>query len=946
MIRPGVWKNNFQRLIQRNLRWKIFLAIALVVLISMFVVGAITFHYSLMTDQKNWQTRQEEVTLYAASLMETHFKNIFQYLDQISSFPLKQELIDSSYLFSILENSPYFYEILILKQDGEIVAAAWIDSPMLTNSFTIPQSNWFLQAKEGFRYIGDLQISSDNHSYLIIAQPTSSDEILVVRLQAAFFQSIIRNIRFGVSGKITIFNEWGDIIAHTDYENVLAKKTVPDIAFNENAENSYALYYGESTGFSGNKVMISAKRMVENNWVVVTAIEKAEIGQASRTQLKVYLIGFFIFGSLVVFVILLMLNKNLFSPLKKLKEGTNYIAEGAYYHQIPVDGEDEIGQVAQSFNHMTQRIRQRDKSLVEEIKSRERITKALEISQERYALAAKGSNDGIWDWHLVDNQVHYSQRWKSLLGYEDAEIGTSPQEWLDRIHHEDSEIVLYHLNQHLEGKTPFFRCEFRIQTKQENYIWVSYRALMEVDQEGKPYRIAGSQSDITAQKEFEEKLHTAAYHDSLTGLPNRHFLNEKLKQILQISLNESAPAFAVMFLDLDRFKLINDSFGHMKGDQLLLSIASMLRDWIKPGDFISRFGGDEFILVMQKILGPEQVIGEIQLLHERFNKPFEIDGKQVYVGVSVGVAIGPDHYHSPDEIIRDADIALYQAKSLGLSHYVIFDPVMRRLAVDSLSIEIDLRQALEKNQFVLHYQPVINLESMALSGFEALIRWQHPEQGLIVPFEFISVAEQSNLINGIGKWVLDESMRQLSEWQRKNPSLTMSINLSAKQLSDGSLIDSICVGLAIYQIDPAKFALEITETSVLEFDEDTIQKLFEIKNTGVRLYLDDFGTGYSSLNVLHKYPIDVIKIDQTFIREILNDRNKIEIAHTIVQLGFSLGLDVIAEGIENAEALQLLREFHCPYGQGYYFSKPVPAELIDNLLAEGTNPWQSTKPVK
>jgi diguanylate cyclase (GGDEF)-like protein len=453
--------------------------------------------------------------------------------------------------------------------------------------------------------------------------------------------------------------------------------------------------------------------------------------------------------------------------------------------------------------------------------------------------------------------------------------------------------------------------------------------------------MAGSQTDITAQKEFEEKLHTAAYHDSLTGLPNRLLLTEKLKQILNLPTQESPNTFAVLFLDLDRFKLINDSFGHMKGDQLLLNVSNLLKEWTRPGDFISRFGGDEFIIVMQNVDNPALIISEIQHLHHKLNEPFEIDGKQVYVGVSIGVAIGPDGYQNPDEIIRDADIALYQAKNLGLSHYVIFDPGMRNLAVDSLSIETDLRQALEKNQFVLFYQPIINLESMSLSGFEALIRWQHPTQGLIMPGDFVTIAEHSGLINNIGKWVLDESLRQLAVWQEIQPSLTMSINISAQQINDETLVESVRTALNLHQITPAKFALEITETSVLQFDENTIRKLHAMKETGVKLYLDDFGTGYSSLNVLHKYPIDVIKIDQSFIREILQDRNKIEIAHTIVQLGSSLGMDVIAEGIENNEALQLLKSFQCPFGQGYYFHKPMPVQLVNKMLAEKDTYWKS-----
>ncbi len=939
---PWVWKRNISQIFQRNVRWKIFIAIISVILVSMFIMGTISFGYSSEIDRQNWKMRQEEVTLHTASLMDTHFENVYQYMDQISSLASQENTLDSAYLMTILENSPYFYEIVLLKPTGEIQATAWLDSPMLTNSFTATQSNWFIQAKSGNRYTSDLQIDKDGQSYIIIAQPTGGDEILAIRMQVSFFQSIVKSINFGKTGTITVLNESGEIMASTNYEYVLAKKKVPDAAYAKNfLTNTDEIFYGEGINFNDINIVMAAKRMENNRWLILTTIEDAEITRASMIQLLVYLLGFTVFGVLVILLLLGMLNHSIFSPLLELKKGTDYIAEGAYQHQIPIEGEDEFGRVAHSFNHMTQRIQQRDKSLLEEIESRERITQALKISQERYALAAKGSNDGIWDWNLLEDQVHYSMRWKSLLGYEEHEIGSTPEEWLNRIHKDDFDTVSYYLNQHLAGKSPFFRCEFRIKNKQDEFIWVSYRAIMETDIDGKPCRMAGSQTDITAQKEFEAKLHTAAYHDSLTGLPNRQFLTEKLKQILNHSLQESSNSFAVMFLDLDRFKLINDSFGHMKGDQLLIKVANLLKERTRPGDFVSRFGGDEFIIVMENVDNPDLIISEIQLLHQSLNEPFEIDNKQVYVGVSIGVAVGPDGYQNSDEIIRDADIALYQAKNLGLSHYVIFDPGMRRLAVDSLSIETDLRQALEKNQFVLFYQPIINLESMSLSGFEALIRWQHPVQGLMLPGDFVAIAEHTGLIKGIGIWVLNESLRQLAIWQKTDPALTMSINIAAQQIYEETLIENIRNGLADHKVSPSKFALEITESSVLEFDESTIKKLHAIKETGVKLYLDDFGTGYSSLNVLHKYPIDVIKIDQTFIREILQDRNKIEIAHTIVQLGSSLGMDVIAEGIENSEALQLLKSFQCPYGQGYYFHKPMPVQLVNKMLAEKDTYWKS-----
>ena len=912
-----------------NLRWRIFFIISALILTALLVIGMITYNYSVNVDKQDWKTRQEDVTRYVVSLMDSHMVNLYQYMDQITKLPSREDRLNSNYLKSILDNAPYFYELAFVSPEGKLLATAWLDSPMIGNSFTIPQSTWFVEAKAGKRYTSDLQILQNGQTYIIISQPTQDGDILVARVQAGFFQTIVDTVDFGETGKVMLLNEDRNIIAHSNYDYVINKRSLPETAYDDKyLQDSDNVYFGEQINYNGDEIYFAAKRLINNQWVVITTVDRKEVIQTSQKQLTAYLFGFLLIGFMITGIILLLLNKHVFVPLTSLQIGADRVTDGNYEKVVIDDTKDEFGRVAESFNRMVDRIQKRDDNLLEEIRNRGEIARELKTSQERYALVTRGSNDGIWDWNITEDVFYYSTRWKSLLGYDEHEIGTSPEEWFERIYPQEREMVQNKLNEYITGIAPGFNCDFRMRRKDGIYIWVRYRGLLEMDQNGKPVRMAGSQTDITQQKDYEEQLHFAAYHDSLTSLPNRKYLSDHIKEILLAIQDDHQQNFALLFLDLDRFKYINDTLGHMKGDQVLIKVAALLKKWIKPTDFICRFGGDEFIIILRNINNHKQIVKEIQTLHMRLNKPLLIDGKQIYIGVSVGVALGPGNYNSGEEMIRDADIALYQSKQSGLSHFKIFDPGMRQQTMNAFSIDADLRHALEKKELRLHYQPIVNLETMHLSGFEALVRWQHPQQGLLYPGSFIPLAEETGMIKHIGKWVLDEAIAQLSFWQKENPALTMSVNLSAKQLKDEFLVESILSALLFHEVPMHTFALEITETSVLEFDEFTLDILNQLKKTGIRLYLDDFGTGYSSLNVLHKYPIDTIKVDQTFIREILTDTHKGAITHSIIDLGKSLGMAIIAEGIENQEAMQLLKQFACPMGQGYYFNKPMAVEDI------------------
>jgi diguanylate cyclase (GGDEF)-like protein/PAS domain S-box-containing protein len=572
--------------------------------------------------------------------------------------------------------------------------------------------------------------------------------------------------------------------------------------------------------------------------------------------------------------------------------------------------------------------------------SHKRAQEALRESEERYALAAQGSNDGLWDWNLVTNVMYFSPRWKSMLGYQENEIGHILEEWVDRIHDSDRARVKDELAAHQKGLTPHFESEQRVLSKDGTFRWMLSRGLAVRDASGKATRMAGSQTDITEGK----------VTDPLTGLPNRLLFIDRLGRLIKHAKRRKDHLFAVLFLDLDGFKMINDSLGHLVGDQLLLAVSERLERCLRLTDTVARLGesftmarlgGDEFTVLLDDL----KDLGDARLAADRLMKvlapPFVLGGKEVFTSASIGIALSNSAYESPDDMLRDADTAMYRAKSLGKARYEVFDADMRASLVARLQIETDMRHALERGEFRNFYQPIVALESGRIVGFEALLRWQHPTRGLMGPDEFIFVAEETGLIRELGWWNLREACRQLSEWKANSNNylnFTMNVNLSAKQFLQPNLVDEIKGLINELAFSPETLKLEITESTVMIDPAATAIMLQQIKSLGILLAIDDFGTGYSSLSYLHRFPLDTLKIDRSFISGASEGVVGMEIAQTIMPMAKNLQLDVIAEGVETIEQVALLKKLHCKYAQGYYFSKPLAAEEVALLLA-GAPVW-------
>lgn len=578
-----------------------------------------------------------------------------------------------------------------------------------------------------------------------------------------------------------------------------------------------------------------------------------------------------------------------------------------------------------------------NKQLQIEIEERAQIHTALQESKERYALAARGANDGLWDWNLKTNEIYFSSRWKSMLGFQDDAIEDRLQEWFQRVHPDDINKLKKDISDHLNEGTSHFKNEHRLLNKKEDYLWVLSRGLAVRDTDGSCIRMAGSLTDIAGRKKTEEQLIQNAFYDTLTGLPNRALFMDRLQMAFVHNKRNKDHLFAILFLDLDRFKNINDSFGHLIGDELLVLVAKRLRFHIRPDDTIARFGGDEFVV----LLGNIKEVSDATKIAERINnvltEPFHLMHHELYISITIGIAISTHEYQQPEETLRDADTAMYHAKLSGKACYLVFDKSMHVNALDRLELEIDLRHAIERKEFVLYYQPIISLENRSIIGFEALVRWNHPRRGFLLPMEFIPLAEETGLIIPLSLWIIREACRQILIWQQQIPSespLVISINISPKHFKNYSFVDQIINILDETKLNPEHLALEITETVIMDNTDHMIAVLSQLKDLGIKIHIDDFGTGYSSLSYLQRFPINTLKIDRSFIGRLSGTGKDIEIVQSIINMAHNMKLHVIAEGVENAENLETLENLKCEYAQGYFFSHPLNINDAEVLIAQ------------
>jgi len=570
-----------------------------------------------------------------------------------------------------------------------------------------------------------------------------------------------------------------------------------------------------------------------------------------------------------------------------------------------------------------------------EIESRKKIQTALQMSKERFTLAVRGSNDGLWDWDLETNQIYYSPRWKQMLGYREDEISNGPNEWFERVFKDDIDRTMRDISTHINKGTSHFSNEHRVRHQDGSYRWVLCRGIAVWNKNQKAIRIAGSLSDITDRKDAEARLLHDAFHDSLTGLPNRTLFLDRLNQTIERSKRNENFGFAVLFLDLDNFKDVNDSIGHIIGDKLLVKVADRLKEGLRSIDTFARFGGDEYLILLDDIKDVTGAIRVTDWIRDQFKEPFNVAGHVVVTSPSIGVVLSGSDNKSAEEIIRNADIAMYAAKEKGKNRAEVFDPSMRERFLDRLNIETDLVKAIPNNEFHIFYQPIVILNSGELIGFEALLRWQHPEKGLLLPEDFIHIAEETGFIFDIDCWVLKEACRQLAIWNEHykfDQDLTISTNISGKHITNPILHENIIKVLKETNLNPNNLKLEITEITIVDQNEITSRALTNLQSLGVQILIDDFGIGYSSLTYLSRFPISALKIDQSFVRRVVEESSQRDIIKAIVDLTESLNVSVIAEGVETQEQVSELMGLGCELAQGFHFSVPLEKSKVEAML--------------
>jgi diguanylate cyclase (GGDEF)-like protein/PAS domain S-box-containing protein len=581
-------------------------------------------------------------------------------------------------------------------------------------------------------------------------------------------------------------------------------------------------------------------------------------------------------------------------------------------------------------------------------------SRALFESEERFDLAMQGANDGLWDWDILQNTAYFSPRWKSMLGYNETEIKNQPKEWRKRLHPDDIRKVLSAMRSNMQGVTDTYESVHRIRHRNGQYLWVLDRGKAVFDENGKPYRMVGTQVDITGQKKLEQKFKSAniklkheikekmlaqnelahlAKHDPLTDLPNRILFYEQLQNAIRHAEMEGE-AIAVLLVDLDNFKHVNDTLGHPVGDKLLKDVSKRLTSIVNKNYFLSRFGGDEFLVVLEGCSDTFLVDAYAREIIELISQPFHVEGQEIRIGCSIGITLFPDDGKEPDILIRDADIAMYHSKEQGRNTYRYFTEEMDREISEKAMLRNMLHGVMERDELEVHYQPQVDTSTGTITGIEALLRWNSEEAGETGPEKFIPLLEEIGLISDVGKWVLRQACAHAISLQKKGlTDFRMSVNVSPRQFLSEGLVEDIKTILLETGLDAESLEIEITENIFLEDLDLVHQTLFSLKELGVSITLDDFGTGYSSLGYLKRFPINGVKIDKVFIRDLVKNKDSRELVTAIIAMAKGLNMKtLVAEGVENEAQLKILRKAGCHTYQGFLYSKPMSYPALEQAV--------------
>nr|WP_211162279.1 EAL domain-containing protein [Aromatoleum petrolei] len=617
--------------------------------------------------------------------------------------------------------------------------------------------------------------------------------------------------------------------------------------------------------------------------------------------------------------------------LSRLLAGSEAIAAGKLDHRLPENGHDELARLARRFNVMAANLQDRIGDLQDS-------TERLKISEQRYELAIQGAHDGLWDWNVAEGQVYCSPRYCEIAGLTAGRLYYSPEEVLTGIHPDDAPGYRAKMIEHLKGFSTQFKCEYRARQQDGSYRWVMTRGVAVRGVDDRAVRMAGSISDVHDHKLAQVRLQYDALHDGLTGLPNRALFLEHVRSAFGQQRRVGRQGFAVLAINLQRFRLVNDSFGHEAGDALLRDVANTLQETLRYGDIAARVGGDQFALLLNSIESPAEALRLAEGLRERLSKPTSVAGQILYPKFRIGMALSSDYQDSEngDTMLRDADNALQRTRQRGGDSVAIFHASMHAQALESLQLEGDLRDALARNELSVHFQPIVALDSGSIKSFEALVRWRHPTRGMLPPNLFVPLAETLGLIHELDMLVLTRACERIAQWRERAGSGAtvpmVSVNLSATQFARPDLAGEIIAEIDRHGLPRDMLRFEVTESVLAQPEGPAAEILQKLRTAGMSVLIDDFGTGYSALSYLHTIPCDLVKLDGSFVRSLENDVRLRTIVARSIELAHDLGMRVVAECIETTRQAELLLGMGCDYGQGYLFARPLDDDAVEQLL--------------
>ncbi len=724
------------------------------------------------------------------------------------------------------------------------------------------------------------------------------------------------NSRATESGfQVFLIDQYGRFIVHPDPAL---------IGQPANSELQQKTTQNQPSEINGEAYYLTSEMLERTGWKLVSTIPVSATSRGTNLIRNVSVLSFTI-ALLIAALFATIFSRTVIVHIQQVTDAFRRLKSGATdIPKLTVAGNDEASQLAQWFN-----------LFLDELKVKHQYEKALRLSEERYEMITHATQEGIWDYNGITDSIYCSERFQQITGLDCQDNTASPAVFFQMMHPDDKPRIKASYTDFLKSEDTVIKLEYRITRPDGSTAYLRNTCRAVRDTSGRVTRTVGSIQDISTQKSAEQRLHHDASHDPLTGLYNRNWMIKRIDR----EINDGGPgqekSFAVFFIDLDNFKTLNDTLGHSMGDLLLIQVAERIESCLRPGDALARLGGDEFIVLLPEISSSDTV-----LVAERLVKviaaPFQLQDQRYETHVSIGVAFSKSGYMNAEEILRDADTAMYRAKSGGKGRYEIFDDQMRQMLLERTTLEKELIVALQDHQLEMYYQPILDLSNDTVVGFEALLRWNHPTR-TISPDKFIPVAEDTQLIQPMGDWIFQQVAQQIALWQKQfvlPKQFRVAINFSPNQFSNTHMINKLRQIMSEAGTEPSNISIELTETAIFS-DKRAVQKyLKQLQALDILIYLDDFGTGYSSLSYLNSFPIDVIKIDRSFVSGLAGDQRKQQLVNMMVLLAQELGISVIAEGVETEEVMDYLKSRGCSYAQGYFIQRPMAADAATELLSD------------